>query len=384
MAFGLEPPERRTGQIAHDFQMASGMPNVIYTRALRAGNAPSVSSRFLQRLIAILGPDIANKMRDRGAIYCGWAGMIDDAERQKPAERPEPKPDSTLIPTRYSFSEAGRLRRDPYAVYARRILKLDPIDPFNTDPGVAERGTLYHAILDRFVRENIDPAAPAAWDVMSAIMNEEFGKANLPPHISATWRPRFEETAKAYLKWDSRRVAEIDTSKTEARARMDLGGGFELTGFADRIDIKTSGLADIIDYKTGSTPSLSQARALLDPQLSLEAAALQAGAFENLGRQEAGDLLYVRLRPGDKFKAEKVNGDPETSKSKTPPKTTTELAADSTRELVKLLTLLKTGKRGFLSRVIPERAEMDGDYDHLARTAEWSTNDSSDEGGDIG
>lgn len=164
---------------------------------------------------------------------------------------------------------------------------------------------------------------------------------------------------------------------------MALAGDFELTGFADRIDLNGDGLADIIDYKTGSSPSLRQARTLLDPQLALEAAALRAGAFKDLPPQTVGDLIYVRLRPGDKFRIDKVNGDPEGSKAKTPVKTSGELADDALQQLQKLLTILKTGQRGFLSRVIPASAEMDGDYDHLARTAEWSTAD-GDNGGEDG
>src|SRR5690606_39784132 len=39
---------------------------------------------------------------------------------------------------------------DPYAVYARRILGLFPLEPLLRDPGAAERGTLFHAILHRF------------------------------------------------------------------------------------------------------------------------------------------------------------------------------------------------------------------------------------------
>ncbi len=48
---GLEPPERRTGQLAHDFIMANGTRDLIYTRSLRQGGAPTVASRWLQRLL---------------------------------------------------------------------------------------------------------------------------------------------------------------------------------------------------------------------------------------------------------------------------------------------------------------------------------------------
>ena len=37
---GLEPPERRIGQLAHDFEMASGTRHLVYSRALRQGSAP--------------------------------------------------------------------------------------------------------------------------------------------------------------------------------------------------------------------------------------------------------------------------------------------------------------------------------------------------------
>lgn len=377
---GLEPPERRAGQIAHDFQMASGMPKVIYSRALRSGSAPSVASRFLQRLTTIAGTALSNQMRERGDHYLRCATLIDEGERQPLAQRPEPRPDPALIPDRYSFSEAGRLRRDPYAVYARRILRLDPVDPFNADPGVAERGTLYHAIIESFVGEKIDPNSETAAAAMNDLADRAFAEADLPAHIEATWRPRFDETARAFLDWERKRQAELRQSFTEAQAAMDLPGGFKLTGYADRIDITRGGVADIIDYKTGSSPSLKQARTLIDPQLALEAAALQGGGFADIGPRDPGDLIYVRLRPGDRFKTETVNGDPESNRSKTPPKTSAQLAEDAARELVKLLTLLKTGKRGFLSRVLPESAAIAGDYDHLARVAEWASGEDNDEG----
>jgi ATP-dependent helicase/nuclease subunit B len=377
---GLEPPERRAGQIAHDFQMASSMPNVIYSRALRSGGAPSVASRFLQRLTTIAGTGLTAAMRSRGDHYLRWAAAIDDAPKQPLATRPEPKPEPGLIPKSYSFSEAGKLRRDPYAIYARRILRLDPVDPFNADPGPAERGTLYHAVIESFVGHKIDPGSDTAWTAIQELADRAFAEADLPAHIEATWRPRFDETARAFLDWERKRQAGIRQSWTEARAVMPLPGGFELTGYADRIDLTRGGVADVIDYKTGSSPSLKQARTLVDPQLALEAAALQGGGFQGVGAHEPGDLIYVRLRPGDRFDTETVNGDPASSRAKAPPKTSSQLAEDAARELVKLLTLLKSGKRGFLSRVLPETAATTGDYDHLARVAEWATGEDNDEG----
>ncbi len=382
MAFGLEPPERRTGQMAHDFEMANGICRVIYSRSMRQDGAPSVASRFLQRLEAVCGESLTEEMRQRGNRYIHHAKQLDLSERRASAERPEPKPDAALIPSRYSFSEVGRLRRDPYSVYARRILRLDPLEPFNSDPGVAERGSLYHSIFDQFIRSGCAPDTPDAWKTMSAIMDGAFAEAKLPAHVEAVWRPRFAETARAFLKWEAIRQSENLQSFTEIKALLNLPEGVQLSGIADRIDIKASGLADIIDYKTGSSPSVKQARSLLDPQLALEAAALAGGAFERIGPHQTENLIYVRLRPGERFKSETVNNDGSTSRSSQDIKSADILAEESLREFAKLVSLLKSGKRGFISRLLPESLGSFGDFDHLARVAEWSTAEAAGEDGD--
>ena len=274
----------------------------------------------------------------------------------------------------------GRLRRDPYSIYARRILRLNPIDGFNTDPGAADRGTLYHRIIELYTREGHVPGTPASIEAMQRVLNACFDEEHLPAHIEVVWRPRFEAVSRSFIDWEKERYPEVKRSHTEARAGMEIpAAGIRLTGIADRIDIKTSGLADIIDYKTGLSPSVQQARSLLDPQLALEAAALRNNAFRDVGSPEPENLIYVRLRPGDRFKADQVNNEHSTRTGKKPPKSAIELAIDSIEQLEKFVTLLKRGDHGFSSRLIPEEQQAyGGEYDHLARVAEWSTAEAGD------
>lgn len=376
---GLEPPERRIGQLAHDFAMASGTRHLIFSRSLRKGSTPTVASRWLQRLLALGGDDFASKLKERGRQYRHWATAIDAGETQPPARRPAPKPPAHLQPVKYSFSEVGRLRRDPYSIYARRILKLDPIDPFNADPGASERGTLYHAIIDRYTREKHVPDTPASHEAMARIIDELFAAEGLPRHIDQVWRPRFVEVSRAFLRWEAKRMGDIRSTETECGASWEIpGAGIRLTGIADRIDIKGSGLATIIDYKTGSNPTPSQARTLLDPQLALEAAALRAGAFKSAGSTEPDELLYVRLKPGDRFKPEIINN--EAAKNG---KSAMDLADESVEQLTKFVTVLKSGEAGYASRLVPfMQSNYGGEYDHLARVAEWSTADDEEEEAD--
>jgi ATP-dependent helicase/nuclease subunit B len=384
---GLEPPERRIGQLAHDFEMANGTRNLIYSRAVRQGAAPTVASRWLQRLMALGGEQFEMDLRSRGLRYVEWAAMIDasdDRKRgQKPAQRPEPKPPVDLQPKSYSFSEVGRLRRDPYSIYARRVLRLDPIDAFNRDPGAAERGTLYHAIIDRFVREGHVAGTPEGAAAMDRIVGELFDAEGLPPHIDSVWRQRFQEVARAFLDWEKDRRPLVRKSFTEARGGVPIEpAGIRLTGVADRIDLMDGGRADIIDYKTGSSPSPAQARSLLDPQLALEAYALGAGAFRDVGALVPGDLLYVRLKPGDRFKPETVNNEGSTG-GKSQAKSAMDLAEESIEQFTSLVTLLRSGERGFASRLIPaQQNDYSGDYDHLARVAEWATAEAEEANGD--
>ena len=62
---GLDPPERRIGLSAHDFAQALGAPEVILTRAAKVAGAPTVTSRFVQRIAALAGDALGRGARAR-------------------------------------------------------------------------------------------------------------------------------------------------------------------------------------------------------------------------------------------------------------------------------------------------------------------------------
>lgn len=376
----LEPPERRIGLAAHDFQMAMGAKKVVLARSARSGDAPAVPSRWLQRLLTFIGKDHAAVLRRRGDEFLSWARALDAGERRDFAPRPQPKPPQAVRPQHFSVTEIETLRRDPYAIYARRILGLMPLDPVIRDPGAAERGTLFHAILHLFSRTVADPLVPEALAGLIAAGRACFAEAALPPDVEAVWWPRFEKLAAGIIEWERGRAFAVTMRHAEERAEKTGVGqsGVTLSGYADRVDLLAGGMADILDYKTGSSPSKAQAHTLLSPQLALEGALLRRGAFKGLGAREPSQLAFIRLKPNGEVFEESI------LEYNRKPRTAADLAEEAWARLEKLLIHYADPTTGYLSRALPFReGETDGDYDHLARVLEWSAGgDADDEGGE--
>ncbi len=376
----LEPPERRIGLAAHDFQMAMGARTVVLSRAARSGDAPAVPSRWLQRLTTFIGKEAADGLRRRGEKLLTWGRGLDAGEKQGFAPRPKPTPPLASRPRHFSVTEIETLRRDPYAVYARRILGLMPLEPMIRDPGAAERGTLFHAILHLFSRNVADPRAPEALEGLLSAGRACFAEAELPADVEAVWWPRFEKLAANIIAWERERAGAVARRHAEERAEKTLVGasGTTLSGYADRVDLLAGGMADILDYKTGSSPSKAQAHTLIAPQLALEGALLKLGAFRALGPREPSQLAFVRLKPnGEVFEESILDYNRK-------PRSAAELSEEAWARLEKLLTHYHDPMTGYLSRALPFReGEADGDYDHLARVLEWSAGgDGPDEGGE--
>ncbi|MDX8455883.1 double-strand break repair protein AddB [Mesorhizobium sp. VK9D] len=372
----LEPPERRIGLAAHDFQMAMGASDVVLTRSARSGDAPAVPSRWLQRILTFIGKEPATALRRRGNALLAWARALDAGEKKDFAARPQPKPPLSLRPRHFSVTEIETLRRDPYAVYARRILGLSPLEPLIRDPDAAERGTLFHEILHLFSRRVEDPRAPDALTSLIEAGRICFADAKLPPDIEAVWWPRFEKLAENIIEWEHGRADAVARRYAEERADKTVVGrtGVTLSGYADRVDLLAGGMADILDYKTGSSPSKAQAHTLLSPQLALEGALLRRGAFKELGIREPSQLAFVRLKPNGEVFEESI------LEYNRKPRTANDLSEEAWARLERLLFHYADPATGYLSRALPFReGEADGDYDHLARVLEWSAGGASED-----
>jgi ATP-dependent helicase/nuclease subunit B len=358
---GLPPPERRIGMAAHDFAQALGARDVFLTRATRVEGAPTVPSRWLLRLDAVLAAI------GRGALPqphepMAWQSLLDAAER-RPFPAPAPAPPVAARPRKLSVTEIETWMRDPYAIFAKRILRLKALEPLDAAPGAAERGIYIHKALDHFLNE-FGGALPAdALERLLALGRGAFGAALERPGVRAFWWPRFVRIAEWFVEHERKRRDTIEAIAAERDGSLLLegpAGPFELTGRADRIDTLSAGGLAIIDFKTGSVPRQSEVHLGYAPQLPLEAAMAERGAFAGVAAAQVHELAFWKL--GGRDEAGKVH--------EIPPEELRTRIADALAGLRRLIARFDDPDTPYLSVPRPERAPRYGDYAHLARVKE--------------
>jgi ATP-dependent helicase/nuclease subunit B len=367
-ALGLTPPERKLGQTAHDFAQATGKRKVILSRARKRDGTPMVASRFLERMAA-LGGESWDACRRRGDFYLNLAREIDRPSFvSPPSKRPLPRPPVELRPKQFSVTEIETLRRDPYALYAEKILRLKEMASLGGDLGASDFGNAVHRALERFIAGYPAGPLPAdAREILRAVLREELAPQLEDADFAALKWPQIEKMIDFYLGFEARRRDNIKAVKTECRGShiipLDDGSIFTLTARADRIELNRDGGVTIVDYKTGTPPGLKEILAGFAPQLTLEAAMAQRGAFDLGSKIETVKALYLKLGGKGGGEERPINFDEDSFMA---------VAEKHYCDLVKLLNQFRNEATDYPPRPFPKFAKRYNAYDHLARVKEWT------------
>jgi len=363
-ALGLEAPERRIGLAAHDFAALAAAPSVLMTRSSKQDGAPTVPSRWVQRIRQLatgLGKDDALTQ----SPHLKRARALDGGPVISRIRRPDPRPKAQL--QKLSVTEIETWLRDPYAIYAKHILKLTPLDPLEQEPGPSERGVAVHKALEAFLTAHPGVLPADAVELLIRCGDEAFRNAGATSEALALWRPRFARVARWFVDYERDRRAKIERSFAEIQGTLEIpraNGVFTLTGRADRIDLHADGTASVIDYKTGAAPTSKQIKELLSPQLPLEAAMLINGAFAahhpDATARTMNELIHIQIRGSEPAGKELI--------ADLDPDAVAAAALAALKDRVRQFD----GGRPFLSRVRVFSVADIGDYDGLARVREWA------------
>ena len=379
----LDLPERRIGLSAHDFVQASSARELFLVRSRKQGGVETIASRFVQRLAAVADEKDWQAAKTHGERYLGWARKLEEAERADSAKPPRPAPPLAARPRQFSMSDMRDLTRDPYSIYARKILELRKLDAIDEEPGAADRGTLLHDILSEFTKLHPQEIPANALDDMLAIGRKAFAPMESYPAAFAIWWPRFKRAAAWFVEEERKRRSLIKKIHSEVNGKIEVEVGKErytLTARADRIEVRKDGSLAVLDFKTGTLPTYKEAILGFEPQLLLEAAIARAGGFAGIepstlaevgpikisGAQPPGEFKLFALVNHKDFKAvadsRGIAGDQHLDIA-------AELALAGATRLLEKYAELST-PYPFAPRVQWQKSY--NDYEHLARFKEWS------------
>ncbi len=274
-ALGVPGAEYRIGLSAHDLAGALGAPHVVLSRAQRDADGPTLPSRFLLRVEALLG-ELADAHRETRIPEILPA--IDRAPAPAPEyPRPMPRPTAHQRNVDIKVTALDRLLGDPYQFYAAEVLRLRKLEPLAADPfgDPALRGTLVHDILDAWHKARV--AEPDL--ALIPFATRKFAEAQVHPLFKGLWQPRILAAMARFEEWVAQDAAEGRTViATEASGSM-MFDGVKVRGRADRIDRMAEGQYAIVDYKTGGSPSAAQVEAGYALQMGLLGLIARRGAF---------------------------------------------------------------------------------------------------------
>ncbi len=370
---GLLLPERQIGLSAHDFQMAVAAETVVLSRALRDAEAPTIASRWVIRLTNLLsgigheGEEALAGMRRRGRALIEMARTLETPrEILPPAPRPAPRPPLSMRPDHLSVTQIKTLIRDPYAIYARQILRLRALLPLRNKPDALVRGRALHRVMEEFVETAEIPLPQTETGIEPEIRRllhvaAEVLAADVPwPATRRLWLARLGRISDWFVRGEVGRRALGAPVALERLGRITLPGGrFTLSAKADRIDRTPDGRGIIYDYKTGKPPSKGQI-IHFDKQLPLEGAMLQRGAFRDLDPMPVAGLQYIGLGATPELREVEIsNGEIDAA----------------WHGLQRLIAAYEHEETGYTARARMEKRTDPSDYDHLSRRGEWDDSD---------
>jgi len=371
-AVGLPPRNWRSGLSAHDVYMAICSKDIIITRAGKEAGTPTTKSRWLQRMEVVVNALGLDDVIDNGELEKSWLAKCEPTTVPQPATRPAPCPPLASRPRQFSATEIDIWVTDPYAIYAKKILRLKPLDDVDRPADAALRGILFHDALADFCKAN--PRGELTTGALAELL--KFGRQRFAtridqPSIRHFWWPRFEAMAAWFVENEHRRRAGLREVYAERDGAVFLQaplGPVTLTARADRLEYNQDHSWTIVDYKTGTAPAANLINSGARNQLAVEGLIAFEGGFDGLSAGPIEALEYWQLS-GKKSAPGEI---------KAPFKELFD-AAEIRDRLEALAACFDQAETSYPSEPNPKIVPKFKPYQHLSRSREWLYGEIADE-----
>lgn len=353
---GLPEHEKKIGLSAHDFSQLLSQDEVILTRSKKTSGVQTITSRWILRLETVLKINkLAAEIKPRKP-WQSWLEQLYSPEDSIKIEIPKPMPPLNRRPVDFSVTDIEKLMRNPYSIYAKKILGLKPLNEIEKEAGQLEFGNFLHKTLEKYV-----VTYPAKLDGAAYTRLFEIGKNELKKyeHMYHLWWPKFETIANWIYEQECKRREKILHIYSEKQANATFAEiNKTLTCKADRVEISNDKTLTIIDYKTGSIPSDKDIELGYAPQLPLEAVILSKINISEPNHKII-ELEYWKIA-GNKNEQKKV-------------KNVSQQIKDAEKGVTKVLAKYKKTSTPYLASPIKQKAPKYDDYEHLSRKKEWES-----------
>lgn len=270
---GLPSPNHKVSLMALDFMNLSCNKNVYWLRSKKSGGVLTGESRFLSRVRVAVGDlqsgdDVLTSVRTK-----------DDVE-YNPLDYSAPVP--PIDRSDVYVTEIELLIHNPYAFYAKHILRLKPLDDYWILPDARNFGNLVHEVIENAKDFNAD----------KLIAEMDKSAKQILPNGSVLfyfWHKRFCE------------IAPFVEKHLKQNGNKEIAGSVKIAGrnVRARADLIWDGV--VMDIKTGSAPTKKQLLEGTMPQLPLEGYMMQNGGFPIKMKSISMTpiLQFLQLKNGD-------------------------------------------------------------------------------------
>ena len=263
--YGMQSIKMKNASLRNIFDRLLHKKNVLVTRATLVGGVEQQRYGYFDKITKNFTVCNASWLKE----------LFTCTNKFRKSEMPaltNPNPALKLRPNHLWVSDIDLLTDDPYAFYAKRILKLPETNHINEPKNI--RGNYMHEVLEKFAKSSKIDSLTALRQMALQILKNKW----LKPHALGLWFFRLNkifsfvinntETKKHYAEITGRCIIKIGKyCEVEVGCRVD------------RIDIDNLGEISIIDYKSGQIPTMAQVSCGDKIQLPLEAIIAQRGGF---------------------------------------------------------------------------------------------------------